>query len=337
MTGSRAAAIAVAVAAVLAAFAAALTLGTRDVPFAAALGAIVAATLGQEPSDPATSAIVVDLRLPRAAGMFAVGALLAAAGTLLQLVLATPLADPYVLGASGGAGVGALLALWAGTSTLVAPAAFAGALAATALTLSVGRSIGGGPVHLLLSGLCVSALTGAAMGMLLLGSTATSRGAAPALAWLLGGVVPSSWPAIVTAWGALGLLVLAALLLGVRVDALTLGDADAAALGVPAGRVLGLVVALAALATAAAVSLAGLVGFVGALVPIAVRALVPSGARSAVPIAALVGGAALLAIDTCARTLLAPLELPTGVVAACIGAPAVLFLVRGEAVTRARI
>jgi iron complex transport system permease protein len=295
-----------------------------------------AGALGDAP-DPITHAILVDLRLPRVVGMFVVGALLAASGALLQLVLATPLADPYVLGASGGAGVGALLAIWLGFATLAAPAAFVGALAATLLTLQVGRSIGGSPVHLLLAGLCVSAMTGALLAMLLLATSATSRGATPALAWLLGGVVPADWSRIAFGLAALATCTTVALALGRDVDSMTLGDVQARSLGVRPGAVQLTVVIACAFATAAAVSLAGLVGFVGALVPIATRAWLPAGARTSVPACALVGGAVLVLVDAVARSIVAPVELPTGVVAACIGAPVVVLLVRGEAVTRARI
>ncbi|MCW2949310.1 MAG: iron transporter permease, partial [Thermoleophilia bacterium] len=140
-------------------------------------------------------AILVDLRIPRVIGMLLVGALLASAGALLQSLLGTPLADPYILGAAGGAGVGAVGVLLAGSSAVVSASAgaFVGALAATFATLVIARLLGGGLAHLLLAGLCVSSLCGAALGWLLLSGSSERRGAGSALAWLLGGVVPLGW------------------------------------------------------------------------------------------------------------------------------------------------
>ncbi|MCW2961944.1 MAG: iron transporter permease [Thermoleophilia bacterium] len=315
----------------------ALLAGSRWFAPTTAAQVLVESIRGEAASDPVDTAILVKLRLPRVVGMFAVGALLAAAGALLQLVLATPLADPYILGASGGAGVGALLSLWLGLLGGTALAAFAGACVATALTLAIGRAIGGSPVHLLLSGLCVSALTGAAMSVLLLGTAATGHGAAPALAWLLGGVIPSDWSTITAGLTVAALIILGSLLFGRDLDVLTLGEDPARALGVRPNRVLLVVVLATALATGIAVSLAGLIGFIGALVPIATRALLPASARMNVPAAALLGGTSLVLVDALARTVLRPTELPAGVIAACLGAPIVLLVIRGEAVGRARL
>jgi iron complex transport system permease protein len=188
----------------------------------------------------------------------------------------------------------------------------------------------------LLAGLCVSSLTGAVLSLLLLATAATGD-AAPALAWLLGGIVPDDWRQIGGAACVLALLLGFAVVAARDIDALSLGDDAAHALGVSSRAVLAGVIIATTLATAMAVSLAGLVGFVGGLVPIAMRSMVASGSRSCVPACALVGGASLALLDAAARTVLWPVELPTGVLAGCIGAPLVLLVIRGEAAVRARL
>ena len=326
--------------AVLATCAGATLLGATSYSPRAAVAALTATDTELAADDRLATdhAILVELRLPRVVGMFLVGALLAAAGALMQSLLGTPLADPYVLGAAGGAAVGAIGVLLAGGGLLVSTGvgAFAGAVGATFLTLAVARLLGGALVHLVLAGLCVSAVLGAALGLMLLASSSAQRGGGSALAWLLGGIVPLGWRGSALALAVLAVVLLWALAWGPRLDAYGLDREVARTLGISPGVLVAGTVAIAALATAAAVSRAGLIGFVGALVPLAVRPLAGAATRRLLPAAALLGGGFLVAVDTLARTVVPGLEVPAGIVAAVIGAPLVLLALRGSNAERGR-
>jgi iron complex transport system permease protein len=292
---------------------------------AIAPGELLAALLGRTGVSREAADIVVGLRLPRALCAFAVGGLLALAGALMQVVLRNPLADPYVLGISGGAAVGALLAILAGAAAMVAPAAYTGALLSTAIvfTLAGGRDAPGS-TRLLLTGVVVAAGWGALIAMIL--SLAPSAQVKGMLFWLLGDLSGASDPrptlvallvALAFAWA-----------LARNLNRLARGADHAAALGVNVGRVALAAHGVAAFAAAAAVTQAGSVGFVGLIVPHALRLALGNDQRLLLPAAVFAGGALVVVADTLARTLFAPQQVPVGVVTALIGVPTFLWLQR---------
>ena len=302
--------------------AAALAVGSVDVGPAAVWRA-----LAGDASDPA-SVVVRELRLPRALAAFAVGGLLAVAGALMQVLLRNPLADPYVLGLSGGAACGALAALLAGVAALVTPAAFAGALVSTVIVFGLARSAGAwSSTRLLLTGIVVAAGWGALIMLLLaVAPDAQVRGM---LFWLIGDLSGATHGGSAL-WALAGVLLLA-LPLARDATLLARGEVTAATLGVPVRSVALALHALAAAATAVAVTLAGSVGFVGLVVPHAVRLVVGNDQRVLLPASALAGGALLVLADTLARTVVAPAQLPVGVLTALAGVPMFLWLLKRSA------
>lgn len=279
------------------------------------------------------------LRLARASAGFAVGALLALAGSLLQLLLRNPLADPYLLGVSGGAAVGALLSglcLPAMTSLAGLQAgALAGALAATGLLFLFARrsltavalpaALPG--VRLILTGVMISAGFGALISLLL--SLAPDTALRGALFWLMGDldVDGPAWPA----WAVLLLAAGWALHAAPQLNVLSHGEATAQLLGLPVRRLRIGILLVASLATAAAVAVAGAVGFIGLVAPHAMRLWLGNDQRLLLPASMLAGGAALVLADLAARTLVAPLQLPVGVVTALVGVPVFLFMLNRRA------
>jgi len=291
--------------------------------------AILRALTGDAASGPA--AIVRELRLPRALAAFAVGGLLAVAGALLQVLLRNPLADPYVLGISGGAAVGALAALSAGVAAFTMPAAFAGAFASTLVVFGLAR-VGSGhtpwtAMRLLLTGIVVAAGWGAVIALMLtVAPDAQLRGM---LFWLIGDL--SAPPPPGGALLALAGVLVVALAFARDLNVLSRGDDVAKALGVAVPRATLALHATAAFAAAVAVTVAGAVGFVGLVVPHALRLKLGNDQRVLLPAAALAGGGLLVLADTLARSIVAPVQLPVGVVTAFIGVPAFLYLLtRGE-------
>jgi iron complex transport system permease protein len=286
-----------------------------------------ATVLGALGGDEGTGASIVrELRLPRALAAFATGGLLALAGALMQVLLRNPLADPYVLGLSGGAAAAALAAMLAGAAALAGPAAFAGALASTTLVFGLARARADSApwtsTRLLLTGAVIAAGWGALIALMLaLAPDAQVKGM---LFWLIGDLssVMSAAPAL----GALALATLAALAFARDLNVLARGAHVAATLGVAVPRVTLAAHATAAFATAVAVTTAGSVAFVGLIVPHALRLLVGNDQRVLLPAAALGGGALLVLADTLARTVAAPAQLPVGVVTALIGVPVFLVL-----------
>jgi iron complex transport system permease protein len=279
-------------------------------------------------ADSEAAGVVRDLRLPRALAAFAVGALLALAGVLMQVLLRNPLADPYVLGLSGGAAVGALGTTIAGMAALSGPAAFAGALVSTLLVFALARAdaerFAWAPTRLLLTGVVVAAGWGALVALLLaLAPAAQTKGL---VHWLLGDLAGAAAPGAPLAVLAATLAV--ALAMARDLNALARGPGEASALGVDVRRTGLALHALAALATAAAVTTAGSIGFVGLVVPHAMRLVLGNDQRLLLPAAAIAGGALLVVADTAARTIVAPVELPVGVLTALLGVPAFLFLLR---------
>lgn len=268
--------------------------------------------------------IVQELRAPRVFAAFACGGLLALAGTLLQVLLRNPLADPYILGISGGAAVGALSALALGMAALsINIGALLGAVAAIFLVFVLGwRGRGVGPERMLLAGVVLSAGFSAIISLfLVLAPAAQLHGM---LFWLMGDL-----SRVVSADVALIILVIVAvvsILLGRSLDILTLGETKAATLGLSAKPLQIAIFFLAALATTAVVVTAGPIGFVGLLVPHAIRLLGITRHRALIVLSIFAGGAFLVWADLLARTVAAPLQLPVGAVTALLGVPLLLLL-----------
>jgi len=273
--------------------------------------------------------IVRTLRLPRALAGFCCGALLALAGALLQVLLRNPLAEPYVLGVSGGAATFALFAMMAGCAAwLVDASACAGAFASILLVLGLARGElwRGEPQdaspRLLLTGAVIAAGWGAVITLLL--TVAPEGRLRGMLFWLTGDLNGGTVP-----WSALAalLLALAAMMPAApQLNVLLRGDAAARALGVPVTRLRLRIYLVASLATAAAVTTGGTIGFIGLVVPHMLRLLLGNDQRMLLPAAALAGGAAVMGADLVARTVIAPAQLPVGVITALAGVPVFLWM-----------
>lgn len=271
--------------------------------------------------------ILFEIRLPRIALGAIVGGVLAVAGASYQGVFRNALADPYLLGVAAGSGLGATVALGvSGSTTLLAPFAFIGGMAAVGITYALGRSVGGrSPTSLILAGVAVAAFATAIQTYLLQRDSDTLR---EVYAWILGRLVTVGWDEV---WDLFPYaLVATAVMFGARrlLDVLSIGDDEAEALGVNVSRVRAVVVVAATLATAAAVSVSGLIGFVGIIVPHTVRLLFGWSYRVIVPLSILFGASFLMLADVAARTLVSPAELPIGVVTAFFGAPFFLLVLR---------
>lgn len=311
--------VVLAVSIVVAALIGAVSIAPLDV-----LGAIGGA------GDPVTLAIVRDLRLPRIAAAALVGGALAVAGALLQGLLRNPLADPYVTGTSAGASLGAVIAIALGAATIPALlplAAFVGALLAVAATWRL-ASLGGRTTVLtvLLGGIVLTSFAGAVLTFLLVANDRVVPRLRAVLGWILGGVSVLDLAQLIVAALIVAVGVVAAVAIAPRLDAFAFGEETAETLGVDVGRTAGAILSVTALLTAAAVALAGVIGFVGLVVPHALRPLVGASHRRLIP-ASLIGGAITLVLaDAGARTLLAPTELPVGVITGAIGGPFFLLL-----------
>ena len=293
------------------------------------LGEVWGALLGT--GDATQVAIVRNLRLPRVALGLAVGAGLAVSGTVLQATLRNPLAEPYLLGVSGGAAAGAVLAVTLGmASPLLLPlAAFAGAAIAVLIVLLVARAVSGhaDPRVLLMAGVVVGAFCTAAIMVAL--ATAPENTVRGALWWMMGSLGDAQWRSVrwVAAYVAFGVLLL--VLWARDVDVLALGEDAAASLGLPVAQVTRRIYFAASLLAAATVAGAGLIGFVGLIVPAIARALGARNTREAILASALAGAALVVVADLAARTVLRPAELPLGAVTALIGVPFFLWRLRG--------
>lgn len=268
--------------------------------------------------------LILELRLPRALAAFATGGLLGVAGALMQILLRNPLADPYVLGLSGGAAVGALLAMIGGFGmAIVSGSAFAGAMVSTLLVFGLAHGQGSWTAtRLLLTGIVVAAGWGAVITFLL--ALSPSPELPGMLYWLMGDLSQArGYPLPLTV---LVLALLIALPLGRSLNVLARGPLQAAALGVAVRPTEVFVYLLASALTAAAVTTAGTVGFVGLVVPHLLRLLIGNDQRWLLPAAALGGGILLILADTLARTVIAPEQLPVGVLTAALGVPVFLWL-----------
>ena len=281
------------------------------------------------------SAILWQLRMPRIVLGGLVGAMLALAGAAYQGVFRNPLADPYLLGAAAGAGLGATLAIAYGPDTsswpigLIPIAAFAGALLGVLAAYTLGRSGGTGrtATTLILSGVAVASFLAAVQTFVQQRQAATLR---QVYSWILGRLVTAGWGDVLFILpyvaASAGVILLHRRLL----DVMSLGDEEAETLGVRTKRVRLLVVVAASLGTAAAVAVSGLIAFVGIIVPHTVRLIAGSSYRLVIPLSILFGGAFLILADLLARTAMAPAELPIGVVTAFFGAPFFAVVLRAS-------
>ncbi|MFI0445828.1 FecCD family ABC transporter permease [Actinomadura sp. 6N118] len=324
-----------AVAVLAATMLAALLVGAADLP----VTGVVKALLDRVPFVDADSGlstvernVLFELRLPRVLLGAMVGGLLAIAGAGYQGVFRNPLADPYLLGAAAGAGVGATLVIVVvpGDPAFAIPlAAFVGAISgvflAYALGSTAGRGNGPGAATLVLAGVAVSNFLAAVQTFL---QQANAEELQRIFSWILGGLGLADWPtlAMIAPYALVSTVVL--LLHGRLLDVLSVGEEEANSLGVSAARVRLIVLIAASLATACAVAVSGLIGFVGIVVPHAVRRLAGGSYRVVLPLSLLLGAAFLELADLVARTVVAPGELPLGVVTAFVGAPFFVVILR---------
>src|SRR4051795_3203244 len=315
-------------AALLAALLAGVWVGALTLP----PGAVVVTLLDRLPGvdlagglSPTQEAVLLQLRLPRVILAALVGAALAIAGASYQGVFRNPLADPYLLGAAAGAGLGATLVIaYSPTETLgpfgiVPLAAFVGALVGVGCALALGTAAGGShSATLLLAGVAVAAFLAAGQTLVQQQNTDDLR---EVYGWLLGQLGRTQWSDVVLVLPYLVPSCVVLLLCGRPLDVLAVGDDEASGLGVHPGRVRLLVILAASMATASAVAVSGLSGFVGLVVPHIARRFVGGSNARVLPASLLIGGAFLVLADLVARVVLAPAELPIGVVTAFVGAP----------------
>ncbi|WP_243793397.1 iron ABC transporter permease [Saccharopolyspora gloriosae] len=311
-------------AALVLALLASVLLGAAELGWTRVLGEIWAqVTGGHSPLSEREAAILWRLRVPRAVLGALVGAALAVSGAAFQGVFRNPLADPYLLGAAGGAGLAVTVVITmlpqGGSAPGVAQAAaFAGALGGVGVTWLLGRSAGNDAATLVLAGVAVGAFLSAGQTFL---QQLRLDSLQEVYLWILGRLSTAGWTDVLLV---LPLLLISGAVLcacGRLLDLLGTGDDEAAALGVHPGRARAVVLIAASLATAAAVSVAGLIGFVGLVVPHLVRLACGGSHRIIVPLSLLFGGAFLVLADMLARSVLAPAELPIGVITAFTGAP----------------
>ena len=299
-------------------FMASLLIGTSGVSFSRALAALAGA------GDEAARTVLMEVRLPRLLAAFGVGGLLAVAGVLLQALFRNPLADPYVLGVSGGAAVGALLVMLSGGAVvLVQGGAVLGALVAVIVVYLLAR--GGGTARLLLTGVVLASACGAFLSVLL--AISDSARVRSMVFWLAGdlGWAPSPTTSVVCALAS----VVIAVLLARSLNVLAAGELRARSVGLELNVWRALVFVACAIITSVAVISAGTVGFVGLITPHAVRLLFrTSDHRIVAPAAAVLGGTLLAAADVVARTIASPRQLPVGAIMALVGAPLFIALLR---------
>ncbi len=303
-----------------------IPLGTLWQVFLSKLGG---ASPAQDPSG-VFGTILFKLRLPHALLLAMVGAALAGSGTAYQGLFRNPLADPFMIGVSSGAGLGAVVAMsiqWPYTTLglLAVPlGAFIGAVAAVLVVTQLARVGNTVPTtNLILSGVAVSAFASAITSLLMINSTGELR---RAVVWLLGGSAMTGWSPVL---GVLPYFLIGGALLltlGHPLNVMQFGDEQAQQLGIPVRRVRWMAVLAATITTAAAVAFVGVIGFVGLVVPHLLRLLWGGDYRRLMPLSMLGGAALLLFTDTAARTLLAPQEIPVGIITALLGAPFFLWV-----------
>lgn len=293
-------------------------------------GEVWSILLGSRPE--ISGLIIMDLRLPRVLIGLLVGACLAVSGALLQGVMSNPLADPGIIGVSAGGGLAAVITMIVlpQYSYLLPPAAFLGSFLAAVVIYLLAWENGASPIKIVLAGVAINALLGAAMnGFMVVFSDRVQA----VLPWLSGGLSGRSWHHFGFA-APYALIGLALSLLAIKpANLLQLGDDSARLLGLRAEASRFLIILLAALLAGTAVSVAGLVGFVGLVVPHAVRLLIGGDYRFLLPVSMLGGGALVVFTDTAARTWFDPVELPVGILLAGVGAPFFLYLLRRRRLT----
>ena len=294
--------------------------------------------IGEPTLSPLRDGIVWELRMPRVLTAAAVGAGLALCGAVMQALTRNPLADPYLLGLSSGASVGAVIVIVLGVGLLLPFAAFAGALVALVATLALAAGASGGagasgsltPTRTVLAGLAVASVFGAVTSLIIFWS-ATGDSYREILNWLLGSLAGTDWTSVAIAGGAVLVIGIPLLTSAKTLDAFAFGDTAAAALGVHVGRSRALLLTATALLTGALVAVSGSIGFVGLILPHGVRLIVGSRHRALLPLSALAGAIFLVWVDTGARTLFDPRELPVGILTALIGGPVfALLLLRNK-------
>jgi iron complex transport system permease protein len=278
--------------------------------------------------DSLASSVVLELRLPRTVVGFMVGAMLALAGALMQVLLRNPLAEPYVLGVSGGASAAVLIAMLSGLSGFwISGSAFLGAMISMLLVFGLAHGKGDwSSARLLLTGIVIASGWGALISLILsITQGAQLRGM---LFWLMGDLSYAQY----SHWASLVLIacLIVSLLISRNLNILARGELQAATLGVSPRKIRCLVYFLSSLLAATAVTLAGNIGFVGLIVPHAIRLMVGSDHRILLPAAFLLGGCLVMLADCLARTVIAPQQLPVGVLTAIIGIPVFLVLLRRQ-------
>ncbi len=322
--------------AVLAAAGAGLTVGPVDIAadrVALQLLDLIPGLDADSGLSPSRAAIVTEIRLPRVVLGLLVGSTLALAGAAYQGAFRNPLADPYLLGVAAGAGLAATLAITrglgdgAGWLDPVPLAAFAGALVAVGASYAAGHLGGRSTVSLVLAGVAVASFLTACQTYVLQANTDAIR---EVYAWILGRVATSGWAEVSLIAPYFLLTVIVVIRYRRALDVLAVGDEEASALGLDPRRVRLIVVTVASLGAAAAVAVTGLIGFVGIIVPHTVRLVFGPSHRVLLPLTVVFGGAFMVAADLAARTVLAPAELPIGVVTAFIGAPFFVLVLRSS-------
>lgn len=319
-----------------------LSFGSEPIHFSRILTVLAEPLVGEgatiSPGDP-SEVILLHVRIPRLLLAFLVGGSLAMVGVALQALLRNPLADPFVIGISSGAALGAAMALLlglgaaVGTISALPVCAFLGALGSLMLVYRLSATHSGFSVYtLLLAGVVVNAIFSAFI--LFLTSVADPNKTFGMYAWLMGTLTGPDYVTLIILGGylVLGLGFLAAK--AQALNLMTLGEETARSLGVEVERVKKIVFLMSALVTGAVVAFSGLIGFVGLIVPHAIRLGVSADHRLLMPLSGLVGGAFLMVADTVARTLLSPIELPVGVVTALVGGPVFLYLLTQRRVGR---
>lgn len=317
-----------AVGALLVCLLASILFGAAELGWQRVLGEIVAQlTGGMSPLSEQEAAILWLLRVPRVLLGALVGAALAVSGAAFQGVFRNPLSDPYLLGSAAGAGLAVtfMIVVAPEADGLIQLAAFAGALGGVGLTWLIGRSAGGETATLVLAGVAVSSFLTAGQTFL---QQLKVESLTQVYMWILGRLTSTGWGEVLLLLPYLVPSAVVLCLCARLLDLLGTGDEEASALGVHPGRVRAIVLVSASLATAAAVSVAGLIGFVGLVVPHLVRLGVGGSFRIIVPLSLLFGGAFLVVADMLARIVLAPAELPIGVITAFAGAPFFALLLR---------
>jgi len=305
----------------------AITIGPANITPADVWGSVLHHLgFGPSPLSILRDGIVWQLRLPRVLTAAAVGAGLALSGAVMQALTRNPLADPYLLGLSSGASLGAVAVLLLGVALLLPIAAFLGAMLALGLTLLLASSLGRiTPSRTVLAGLAVSSLA-AAVTSLVIFWTVTGDSYREILGWLLGSLAGARWPAVGIGFAAILIAGIPIMLSGRILDAFAFGDTSAASLGINVPGARWTLLSATALLTGAMVSVSGSIGFVGLILPHAVRLLVGPRHRALLPLSAIVGAIFLIWADTAARSFFDPRELPVGIVTAIIGAPVFAFL-----------